>query len=126
VYRALANGAHIAGHNSDSELFAAMRTKDVPAVGELTSELPPAWRDAFVSLPTLYGPSEDVLAEARRRLPDIPSIDAALSALATLAQSVAARRSAAHRPRRFAGYHYQTGASFSVFTPEPRDRPRRR
>src|SRR5438105_1708499 len=81
VYRALANGAHIAGHNSDSELFAAMRTKDVPAVAELTSKLPPAWRDAFVALPALYGPSADVLAEARRRLPDIPSIDGALSAL---------------------------------------------
>ena len=30
VYRALANGAHIAGNGDDSELFAALRTKDVP------------------------------------------------------------------------------------------------
>src|ERR1700719_2337166 len=33
VYRALANSAHIAGNNADSELFTALRTKDVPAIG---------------------------------------------------------------------------------------------
>ncbi len=32
VYRALANGARIAGDGGDSELFAALRNKDVPAV----------------------------------------------------------------------------------------------
>jgi ATP phosphoribosyltransferase regulatory subunit len=117
VYRALANGAHIAGHNSDSELFAAMRTKDVPGVAELTSKLPSAWRDAFAALPTLYGPAESVLAAARERLPDTPSIDSALSALSTLAQTAAPQVEALHIDLAdLRGYHYQTGASFSVFT----------
>src|SRR5271170_5570368 len=62
VYRALANGSHLAGNGGDSELFAAMRTKDVPAVAELTAKLPAAWRNAFVLLPTLYGPAEEVLS----------------------------------------------------------------
>ena len=90
VYRALANGAHIAGNGSDSELFAALRTKDVPAIAELTAKLPAAWRDAFTALPTLYGPAAEVLAAARARLPDTPSIAAPCRRLGTLAESASA------------------------------------
>ncbi|TMG85810.1 MAG: ATP phosphoribosyltransferase regulatory subunit [Betaproteobacteria bacterium] len=117
VYRALASGAHIAGNDSDTELFAAMRTKDVPAVAELTAKLPAAWRDAFVALPTLYGPADEVLAAARARLPDTPSIAVALSALATLTQATRDRVEALHIDLAdLRGYRYQNGASFSVFT----------
>ena len=117
VYRALANGAHIAGNASDSDLFAALRNKDVPAVAELTAKLPAAWRDAFVALPNLYGPAEEVLAAARARLPDTPSIAGALTTLASLAQTARQRVEALHIDLAdLRGYHYQTGASFSVFT----------
>ena len=117
VYRALANSAHIAGNHADSELFAALRTKDVPAIAELTSRLPAAWRDAFMALPALYGPASEVLAAARAQLPDTPSIDSALSALETLARSAAHAVDAVHVDLAdLRGYHYQTGASFSVFT----------
>src|SRR6476619_411298 len=40
VYRALANGARIAGDGGDSELFTALRNKDVPTVTALTARLP--------------------------------------------------------------------------------------
>jgi ATP phosphoribosyltransferase regulatory subunit len=117
VYRALANGAHIAGNASDSAMFAALRGKDVPAVAELAASLPAAWRDAFAALPTLYGPADEVLAAARRRLPDTPSIAVALSALETLAQAAGPEVAALHIDLAdLRGYHYQTGASFSVFT----------
>jgi ATP phosphoribosyltransferase regulatory subunit len=117
VYRALANGAHIAGNASDSEMFAALRGKDVPAVAELAAGLPPAWRDAFSALPTLYGPADEVLAAARSRLPDTPSIAVALSALETLALAAGPHVAALHIDLAdLRGYHYQTGASFSVFT----------
>src|ERR1022692_2820459 len=117
VYRALANSAHIAGNSADSELFAALRTKDVPAIAELTARLPAAWRDAFMALPALYGPADDVLAAARAQLPDIPSIDTALSALTALARCAAPLVDAVHVDLAdLRGYHYQTGASFSVFT----------
>jgi ATP phosphoribosyltransferase regulatory subunit len=117
VYRALANGARIAGNGSDTDLFAALRTKDSPAVAELTAKLPKAWRDAFVALPTLYGPADEVLAAAGARLPDTPSIAAALSALATMAAAARDRVEALHIDLAdLRGYHYQTGASFSVFT----------
>jgi ATP phosphoribosyltransferase regulatory subunit len=117
VYRALANGAHIAGDGGDSDLYTALRNKDVPAVAELTAKLPVAWRDAFAALPSLYGPARDVLAAARARLPDTPAIAGALSALATLAASAEPQVEALHIDLAdLRGYHYQTGASFSVFT----------
>jgi ATP phosphoribosyltransferase regulatory subunit len=117
VYRALAHGAGIAGNGSDSELLTAMRTKDRSAVAEITGKLPAAWREAFLTLPTLYGPSEEVLASARARLPDTPSIARALAALATLSKTVSAQvESLAIDLADLRGYHYQTGASFSVFT----------
>jgi ATP phosphoribosyltransferase regulatory subunit len=117
VYRALANGARIAGDGGDSEIFDALRNKDVTAIAELTAKLPAVWRDAFAALPTLYGPAEEVLAAARTRLPDTPSIAGALSTLAALAQAARPGVEALHIDLAdLRGYHYQTGASFSVFT----------
>jgi ATP phosphoribosyltransferase regulatory subunit len=117
VYRALANGARIAGNDNDTELFAAMRTKDRAAVAELTARLPAAWRDAFAALPTLYGPADEVLAAARARLPDTPSIAGALASLESLAAAVRESVEALHIDLAdLRGYHYQNGASFSVFT----------
>jgi len=117
VYRALVNAAGIASNGADSELFAAVRSKDMPVVEELTAKLPAAWRGALVTLPTLYGPAQEVLATARARLPDIPSIANALTALDTLAASTANEVEALHIDLAdLRGYHYQNGAVFSVFT----------
>jgi ATP phosphoribosyltransferase regulatory subunit len=117
VYRALAAGAGISGNTDDTELFAALRAKDAPAVAELTAKLPAAWRDALTALPTLYGPAKDVLAEARARLPDTPAIDNALTALQALAQSGVPHVEALHIDLAdLTGYHYHSGAIFSVFT----------
>ena len=117
VYRALAAGAGLAGNGDDSELFAALRAKDVPAVADLTAKLPAAWRNALAALPTLYGPAQEVLAEARARLPDTPSIRNALTALAALAQAANPQVEALHIDLAdLTGYHYQNGAIFSVFT----------
>jgi len=117
VYRALAAGAGIAGNGEDTDLFAALRAKDVPAVGELTAKLPAAWRNALMALPTLYGPAQDVLAAARARLPDTPAIRNALAALAALAQSAEPQVEALHIDLAdLTGYHYHNGPIFSVFT----------
>ena len=117
VYRALATGAGIGGNFDDTELFAALRAKDVPAVSELTAKLPAAWRNALTALPTLYGPAEDVLAAARAGLPDTPPIRNALAALDALARSGAPLVEALHIDLAdLTGYHYHNGAIFSVFT----------
>ena len=116
VYRALAAGAGIGG-TEDSDLFAALRAKDAPAVAELTAKLPVAWRKALNALPTLYGPADEVLAAAHARLPDTPAIRNALAALSALAQSAAPQVDASHVDLAdLTGYHYHSGAIFSVFT----------
>ena len=118
VYRALAAGAGIGSESEDSELFAALRAKDVPTVTALTAKLAPAWRDALTALPSLYGPAEDVLAAARARLPDTPAIRNALASLGTLAKAAGPKVEALHIDLAdLRGYHYHSGAIFSVFTP---------
>jgi len=116
VYRALASAAGISG-DDDSDLFAALRAKDVPSVRELTDRLPGAWRDALNVLPTLYGPADEVLSVARDKLPDTPAIANALAALETLARAAQPQVEALHIDLAdLRGYHYQNGAIFSVFT----------
>jgi len=118
VYRALAAGAGIGSDSEDAELFDALRTKDVPTVTALTAKLTPAWRDALVALPSLYGPANEVLAAARARLPDTPAIRNALAALGTLAHAAGPQVEALHIDLAdLRGYHYHSGAIFSVFTP---------
>ena len=117
VYRALASGAGIAGSGDEPDLFEAMRTKDRPAVRELTRALPAAWREALAALPTLYGPADEVLTAARAALPDVPSIANALATLDALAQATGSQVLALHIDLAdLRGYHYQNGAIFSVFT----------
>ena len=117
VYRALVNGAGIANHGEDGDLFIAMGAKDVPTVESICAKLPTAWRNALTTLPALYGPAQEVLARARAELPDTPAIANALSALDALAQSAAGQVEALHIDLAdLRGYHYQNGAIFSVFT----------
>ena len=118
VYRALASGAGISESGDESALYEALRTKDEPAVRALTRHLPPAWRSAFDALPRLYGPADDVLREARTRLPDVASIANALDSLAALAGAAAPLVEALHVDLAdLRGYHYHNGAIFSVFIP---------
>ena len=57
-----------------------------------------------------------MLTRARAQLPDTPSIAGALTALETLAQAARDRVEALHIDLAdLRGYHYQSGASFSVF-----------
>ncbi len=119
VYRALAHGAGIGNNGEDGDMFEALRAKDAPAVRELTARLPRAWRDALRALPALYGPADEVLAHAASVLPDIPAVANALAALRTLADGVQVDGGVEALHIDLAdlrGYHYQNGATFSVFT----------
>jgi ATP phosphoribosyltransferase regulatory subunit len=117
VFRAVAAGAGFGGGSESDALFDAMRTKDVPAVAELSARLPGAWRDALLALPELYGPADEVLLGARARLPDVPAIANALATLQALARSAQPRVEALHIDLAdLRGYHYHNGAIFSVYT----------
>jgi ATP phosphoribosyltransferase regulatory subunit len=87
VFRALVEDAAL---NADlaGELFAAMRTKNVPRIGELTGGLPEAARRSLLILPELYGEANAVLVRAANVLPALPPIGAALADLRTLVGAV--------------------------------------
>ena len=108
----------IAGNGEDTELFAALRAKDVAAVAELTARLPAAWRDALHRAADALRPGA---GRARRRAcaacPTRRRSASALAALAALAQSAEPQVEALHIDLAdLTGYHYHNGAIFSVFT----------
>jgi len=116
VYRALARAASLdaTGEGNDSELFNALRDKDIAAVRELTQGLPAASRDALRALASLYGPARETIDAARKALPDLPEVAEALDAVSQLAATAGV--DAIHVDLAdLRGYHYYTGATFSVF-----------
>jgi ATP phosphoribosyltransferase regulatory subunit len=117
IYRALAHAAGLeaSGEGNDADLFAALRDKDGPAVQELTAALPDPARTALRALVGLYGPADATLAAAREVLPLLPDIAAALEALAILAGAASGVDAIHVDLADLRGYHYYTGATFSVF-----------
>jgi ATP phosphoribosyltransferase regulatory subunit len=95
------------------ELFAALASKDVPALRAITADLPAAQRDAINLLPSLYGGVE-VLARARAELPALPAIGLALDDLAALAEH-AAGASVNIDLADLRGYHYHSGVMFAAY-----------
>jgi ATP phosphoribosyltransferase regulatory subunit len=87
VFRALVDAAGIDGDRA-TELFAAMRLKDIPGIAELVSELPEPARGSFLALPELYGEANEVLERAIGSLPALPSIGRALVDLRTLVEAI--------------------------------------
>jgi len=114
VFRSLVQRAK-AAPGLESDLFRAMQAKDVPELRDLTKKLDRATRAALALLPELYGGTE-VLALARRKLPDYPEIRAALRDLKALSgqlRDVARIRSFDLAELR--GYHYHSGVVFAAY-----------
>jgi ATP phosphoribosyltransferase regulatory subunit len=119
VFRGLARGAGIQAE-LEKELFGVLQAKDTYALKELCGKLEEnveaRVRQALLMLPELYG-DENVLAAARKYLPDYPEIRTALDELMiagaelrplvdTLAFDLADLR----------GYHYHSGMVFAAYT----------
>jgi len=117
ILRGLLSGATLdAGRTAD--LTRALAAKDAPGLAELTAGLAGEVRRGLSALLRLYG-GVDVLAAAKRELPDRPLIRAALADL----QSLAARLQQAHPEVRvgfdladLGGYAYYSGARFALYT----------
>lgn len=88
VFRALVAAAALEGDLA-GELFAAMRAKNVPRIGELVRPLPEAARRGFLALPELYGEANTVLGRAAQTLPALPQVETALTDLRTLVDAIA-------------------------------------
>ncbi len=111
VFRSLARAARI-GPELEAELFEALQKKDVPGLEGLTRRLPGKTRGALLLLPTLYG-GREVLAIARKKLPEIPELHRALKALGTLID--ASTLPASLDLAELRGYHYHSGVVFDAY-----------
>ena len=115
VFRALVSHAGL-DRELENELFAALQGKDSATLQTLVQTLDTSLRDALLALPTLYGNCDEVLARARRQLPDHSGIRAALDMLqmacASL-QPLVARVGIDLADLR--GYHYHSGMVFAAY-----------
>ena len=87
VFRALATAAELNPSQAQT-LLALMQNKDAAAVQAQVEawQLDGMWCKAFALLPTLYG-GQEVLQEARERLPDLLAVNKALNELTAVCQA---------------------------------------
>jgi ATP phosphoribosyltransferase regulatory subunit len=114
LFRALVKRGGIS-EELEAELFGALQGKDVPALRALTGGLPQNLQQALLELPQLYGGVE-VIARARKVLPDYPEVSAALNELEKAASSL---KPLAHSIgidlAELRGYHYHSGMVFAAY-----------
>ncbi len=111
VFRALARRGGV-GSGLESDLFAALQAKDVSALRVLTKGLGKATRAAILLLPELYG-GREVIARARRELPQYAGIARALADLDRLTATEDIPVSIDLADLR--GYHYHSGVAFAAY-----------
>jgi ATP phosphoribosyltransferase regulatory subunit len=99
----------------ESVLFSLLKTKDVPALKEVTRSYTGATRAALLALPSLYGDA-DVIARARTVLPQLQGIGKALDELAALIK-LAGNAKVTVDLADLRGYQYESGAMFAVYVP---------
>ena len=115
VFRTLANHARL-GKELENELFAALQSKDSAALRSLVQPLDATLRKALLALPTLYGNCAEVLARARKLLPDSAEIGAALDALQTASSKLQPLVSSVGIDLAdLRGYHYHSGMVFAAY-----------
>jgi ATP phosphoribosyltransferase regulatory subunit len=115
VFRALVSHAKI-DKDLEGELFAALQSKDSAALQILTQPLEAKIRNALLALPTLYGHCADVLAKARKLLPDYAEVRVALDALQCISTKLQPLVSSVGIDLAdLRGYHYHSGMVFAAY-----------
>jgi ATP phosphoribosyltransferase regulatory subunit len=115
VFRALASHAKL-DKDIEGKLFIALQSKDSASVQTLAQPLDATVRNALLALPVLYGNCADVLAKARKMLPDYAEIRLALDALqniSTRLQPLVSNVGIDLADLR--GYHYHSGMVFAAY-----------
>ncbi len=114
VFRTLVRMAAVAPEAAE-ELFRAVQAKDVPALKELVAPLDRKAGAALLALPQLAG-GIDVLASAKKVLPDEPEIRQALNQLRQIANSLQdAGTEICLDLGELRGLHYHSGVVFAVY-----------
>lgn len=99
------------------EIFALLSTKDVPGLIQLGQRVPavqPASLQALLALPALYGGPE-VIAKARRILPRLPALHAALDGMDALMYALSDYEFSIDLADTGSGYGYHSGPVFSIY-----------
>jgi ATP phosphoribosyltransferase regulatory subunit len=116
VLRSLVHGSGLTGP-AEEALFQALQAKDLPQLRSLLQAVPRPFGDALMHLPQLYG-DERVLREARRALPPLAAVTAALSELRRIAQATRERAGAIQFDlSELRGYRYHSGVVFAAYAP---------
>lgn len=114
IFRSLIGRAGLAP-SLESDLFVAMQAKDLPGLRGLTRRLDRVSREALIALPELYGGAE-MLGRARRILPDIPGIRAALASLRALSEELRdVARIRCFDLAELRGYRYHSSVVFAAY-----------
>ncbi len=115
VFRALVRDAGIAD-DLEATLFGVLQRKDMTELRELLAGLPADKQAPLLALPGLYGKADDVLARARKLLPSLPEITAALDALQAAADAVGVlAQEVGIDLAELRGYHYHSGMVFAAY-----------
>jgi ATP phosphoribosyltransferase regulatory subunit len=115
VFRALVSHGAL-DEALESALFGALQRKDTAALEAMVSSLDASLRKAILALPTLYGDSAEVVARARKVLPDHVEIHAALDQLAAAALHLQPQvASVGIDLADLRGYHYHSGMVFAAY-----------
>lgn len=121
VFRALVNYAGISA-DLESTLFGVLQRKDVTELRALLADLPADRQAPLMVLPELYGKADDVLARARKLLPPLPEIVAALDALQTASNAVGSlAQEVGVDLAELRGYHYHSGMVFAAYHADSHD-----
>lgn len=105
----------ISAQQYESEIFALLEAKDLPALETLTKNFKPIIRQALLDLPHLYG-DISVVEKARKILPPLDGITVALNELDYLLK-LAGSATVTIDLADLRGYHYHSGVMFNVFVP---------
>ncbi|HOY69287.1 MAG TPA: ATP phosphoribosyltransferase regulatory subunit [Methylotenera sp.] len=99
----------------EQALHRALQSKDQSAVAKLAINLDATTRDALIALTTLNG-DQSILEVAKKVLPNIPAIQAALASLAKVSQALATLNvSVSFDLSELRGYHYHSGIVFAAY-----------
>jgi ATP phosphoribosyltransferase regulatory subunit len=112
IFRALSAAADLSPA-LEEEAFGLLQGKDVPGLQAACAGLASPYREALLALPELYGDAS-TLARARRRLPALPAVIAALDNLQLILDALSDLPCSVDLAD-LRGYHYHNGVVFAAY-----------
>jgi ATP phosphoribosyltransferase regulatory subunit len=114
VFGSLVEASQI-GPQLEQDLYAALQSKDQPAVASLTKALDHTTREALLNLTELNG-DKAILAKAFNVLPATPAIKKALDSLQQVSNAIGQLgASVSFDLSELRGYHYHSGIVFAAY-----------